>query len=159
MLVIEDGSQVAGATSYVTAAEIETYAEARGVTLTTDPEILSVKAMDYIESQSFLGSKVSSTQALQWPRTGVTIDGYELAATEIPNELKNAQMATAISIASGVDPLSSVQRGVKMQQVGDLKVEYDDSGSVSISRTINASLAKLVGGGSGGVSQFKVTRG
>ena len=159
-LVIEDGTQVAGANSYVTSTEIEAYADARGVTLTTDAEILAIKAMDFIESQTYLGTKYTSTQALQWPREGVYIDGYEVAVTDIPQELKNAQMAAALSIDSGTDPLSSVERGIKMQQVGDLKVEYDEDGaSVSISRSINAAMRKLLAGGSGGFSQFAVNRG
>lgn len=160
-LVIEDGTQVVGANSYVTSAEIETYADARGVTLTADPEILATKAMDYIEAQAYIGVKVSSTQALQWPRTGAYVDGFEITNTTIPNELKTAQMATALSIDAGADPLSAVTRGVKMQQVGDLKVEYDENGAaITISRTINAALSKLLGSGaSGGLSQFSVNRG
>jgi len=157
-IVVEDGTQVTGANSYVTVANIETYADQRGITLTMDPEVLAIRSMDYIEAQRFIGTKVSSTQALQWPRTGVYIDGFEVPTTMIPVEVKYGQLATAMAIDAGNDPLASVQRGVKMQQVGDLKVEYDESGNVTLNRAINAALGKVLAGSGGGISSFSVER-
>lgn len=158
MLVIEDGSVVVSANSYVTAVQIEAYAEARGVTLTTDPEILAVKAMDFIEAQRFIGVKTLQSQPLQWPRTGAYIDGFEVDVATIPEELKSAQMATAVAIDTGYDPLAPIERGVVRQKVGSIEVEYDQGGmTTSYSRSISAALKKLTMG-SGGASNFMVSR-
>ena len=158
-LVIEDGSQVAGANSYVTSAEIEAYADLRGITLTNDPEVLAIKAMDYVESLRYAGSKVAQTQPLQWPRDGVYIDGFSVSESTIPNELKNGQMAVAIAIDSDADPLGNVEPAVKKEKVGSLEVEYQDgAGNESIAKSINAALQKLLATGGSGSSSFVVSR-
>ena len=158
MLVIEDGSVVVSANSYVTAAQLEAYAEARGITFTADPEVLAIKAMDFIESQRFVGVKTLQSQPLQWPRTGAYIDGFEVSTTTIPEELKNAQMATAVAIDTGYDPLAPLERGVVRQKVGSIEIEYDQGGmTASYSRAISAALKKLTLG-SGGASNFTVSR-
>jgi len=79
--IIEDGTIVTNANSYVTLAEIKAYATARNITLGTDPviESQSVLAVDYLESKrtQYQGSKVSELQELQFPRYNVKIDGFE----------------------------------------------------------------------------------
>jgi hypothetical protein len=93
-LIIEDGTEVANANSYVTLAEARAYALARGTTLSaTDSavEILVIKSMDYLESldAQFKGFRKTSTQALCWPRDGVYRSDIGTEYPAIPNELKN----------------------------------------------------------------------
>jgi hypothetical protein len=100
-LVVEDGSQVQGANSYISVDDARAYASARGLTLpvsSADVEILLTKALDFIEvfRSQFQGKKTSSAQALQWPRTRVVIDGESFASDEIPEELRKAQAQLAI---------------------------------------------------------------
>lgn len=160
-LIIEDGTGVAGANSYVTVAEFEAYALERGVTLTGTPtsEQLLIRAMDYLESLSYIGEIASMGQALQWPRYGVYIDCYYfISNTTIPNLLKNAQMATAISIDQGDDPLASIPRLVSSETVGPISVTYEKGQSATIIRRVSALLRRLlVNGGSG--ASFAVWRG
>ncbi len=159
IIIVEDGTGVSGANSYNSEAELTTYATDRGLTLTGTPAVLLIQSMDYIESQSYKAQKTNSTQALQFPRTGLVLDGYTVSSTTIPNELKNGQLATAIAIDEGNDPLSALEPGVKKEKVGDIEIEYQDgAASETIARTINASLKKLLSGGSGG-SSFTVSRG
>ena len=86
-LVIEDGTGISNATSYVTAAEARTYALARGVTLSATDSVVEIqllKAMDYLQSltQCYMGCKKwpptmgthEHEQALAWPRENVIID-------------------------------------------------------------------------------------
>ena len=57
-LIIEDGSGVANANSYVTTTEWDTWATARGIAhshSTGKIEELILTAMDYIEAQNFVG--------------------------------------------------------------------------------------------------------
>lgn len=144
-IVIEDGSQVAGANSYATEAELTTYATDRGVTISGTASVLLVQAMDYIESRNYQGFKASSTQPLVWPRYGVMVDGYQLASDEIPQLLKDAQLETAISIDSGDNPTATIGRTTKREKLGDLELEYADSASAGNTyRAINSKLSKLL---------------
>ena len=144
-IIVEDGSIVANANSYVSDAELSTYAADRGITLTGTVSQLLIKAMDYIESQAFIGYKSIETQPLQWPRYGAVIDGYELNSDVIPQLLKDAQMATAISIDSGVDPLVTIGRQIKAESLGPMSTQYMDNSTASeIIRTIDSKLQKLL---------------
>ena len=149
-LIIEDGTVVTDANSYVTTTYLETYCTARGITLTADSEELLIKAMDYIESLQFIGIKSTSDQPLQWPRYDVVIDGYSLLVTTIPNQLLKGQCEVAIAIDQGNGPLATVNRSKKRVKAGAVEVEYaDNASSTNTVRTISASLYKLLGGTSG----------
>lgn len=131
-LVIEDGTLVASANSYVTVAQARAYASARGVTLSTIDATVEqnlIAAMDYLEAQraKFQGSKVSATQSLQWPRNDVLIDCNEVASTVIPNELKNVQIQLAIEVSKGVDLMPTRQGAfVKLEKVGPIETQYSE---------------------------------
>lgn len=162
-IIVENGTIVAGANSYVSEAELTSYATARGVTLTGTPESLLIKAMDYVETQPFIGTKLTRDQPLQWPRSGVVIDGWSYPPSEIPDELKTAQMTVALAIDEGNDPLAPVSPAIKRKRVKadtvESETEYQDGASASsFSVTIGRAFAKLTTAG-GGSSQFAVRRG
>ena len=79
-LIVEDGSRVAGANTYVSLAEFKAWADARLITYSSDSHVNAniLRAMDYIEDLSFIGFKETETQSLQWPRVNVVIDGFGL---------------------------------------------------------------------------------
>jgi hypothetical protein len=146
-IVVEDGSIVTGANSYVSESDLSSYASARGINLSGDPEELLIKAMDYIESLSYIGIKFSRDQELQWPRVDVWIDDYYLDSDTIPQQLKNGLMITAIEIDSGNNPISTISTSdqTKRKRVGDIEVEYKDGASSSpIIRSISSALYKLL---------------
>lgn len=137
-ITVEDGSNVAGANSYVTVSDARTYATARGVTLSaTDSvvETLIFKAMDYLESlrSDYKGTKSNQTQALQWPRTNVSIDGYDIDSDVIPTELKNAEMQLIMDISSGLDPMLSSDGAafVIKDKIGPLETTYSEGVATS----------------------------
>ncbi len=129
-LVVEDGTQVAGANSYCTRAAADAYFSARGDTvwLTADyweRETALVKATDYLEQKYRLrwrGSRVGGSQPLNWPRRGVPIEDFFdpffrevnvpanfvntqfVAENTVPIEVQRAQMilARATLDASGI---------------------------------------------------------
>ena len=61
---VETGSGSSSSNSYVSEADLSTYATDRGVTVAGTASVLLIKAMDYIESQPFKGAKGSDAQAL-----------------------------------------------------------------------------------------------
>lgn len=158
-IVVEDGSVVTGANSYVTEAELSAYATARGVTLTGDTEELLIRAMDYVESLGFIGIKLTDTQPLQWPRADVILDSYYVNVDTIPDELKNGLMQVAMAIDAGEDPLADIPKEIASASVGSVSVTYATGSSATTTvRKINAQLYKLLANGTGGVS-FAVKRG
>lgn len=142
-----------GTDSYVTEAELTAYATERGITLTADESVLLIKAMDYLESLSYKGMRLAASQVLSWPRDGVYVDNYELDSDEVPDLIKDAQMAIAISIDGGVDPLSDVAPGVKRRRADVVEIEYQDGAApITVSRRIMAGLRKVLASGAGGAN-------
>lgn len=156
-LTVETGTGASDSNSYVSEEEFAEYLGSRGLTNTADLSVLLLKAMDYLETLDYLGSKYSETQALQWPRYSVYIDGYSIPSTTIPNELKLAQMRLAYEIDQGNDPLSTIERKVKREKVGPVEVEYSESSASSdILRSVNKMIRKLLSGTNG--AAFTVSR-
>lgn len=140
-LTIENGTGVAGANSYISVTDARTYAAARGLTLPATEgavEVLLTKALDYIEALrgEFQGIKTASTQALQWPREGAYLDGYELDVDEIPDVLPDAQAqlaCDAYGAGTAVDLMpAGTGREVIMERVeGAVQVQYAPSGTTA----------------------------
>jgi len=107
-LIIEDGTGIEDANSYVTLAEFIDFASLRGVTLpveASDQEILLIKASDYLLmfEGDYQGKRKSSTQALSFPRLGLIINCDPYADDKIPQAVKNAQMQAGLEASKGVD--------------------------------------------------------
>lgn len=105
-LIVEDGTIVTNANSYIDLQFLNSYLTTVGITSTlTDAakEVLVNKALQYLESfrNSFIGTKVDIEQELQWPRKDVLIDGFEFSETSIPKELKYAQAQLVVEQIRG----------------------------------------------------------
>lgn len=142
-IVQEDGTGKANSNSYLTEAELTTYATDRGLTLTGTAAVLLIQSMDYVELQPFRGYKASDAQALQWPRMNAYKDGYYIASDTIPEILKAAQAEVALTIDAGYNPLATRDRAVKREGVagGAVDVEYMDNAEPAA--WITAAEAKL----------------
>ena len=149
-----------GVNSYVTEAELITYATDRGISLQNATDVLLIKAMDWLELQSFKGAKTDPAQALQWPRAGAIVNGEELEDTLIPVNIKSAQLQAAIQVAAGDDLLPNLEPRVLSEEVGGaIKVTYSDKGNQSvIFSRLNAYLRDYLSNG-GSATNFNVVRG
>lgn len=107
-LIVENGSIVDNANSYVTRAEYIAYAASIGVVVANDAQADAqlVRASAFIDSLELKlkGSRVDRNQLLAFPRTGLIIENFPWDADEIPRQVILAQMALALDIRSGVDP-------------------------------------------------------
>lgn len=155
-LVIEDGSIVVAADSYVSEAGARAYATKRGESLPVDDAacaILLTKALDYIEALEyrFKGERVDETQPLSWPRTGVTINGRVIAATTIPQQLIALQCQLAIDAQTVNLSPNTTGRIVTKQKVDVIETEYaiTGDGSAELVQSNNL-IAFLVNGDSTG---------
>jgi hypothetical protein len=97
--VVEDGTGLATATSYVSVADAITYHADRGNTswalaLTAAQEIALIRATQAVDARGlgrFIGSRLTAEQGLEWPRTdAVDINGFEIDEDEIPSAVKKA---------------------------------------------------------------------
>jgi len=146
-LIIEDGTIVANANSYVSADDFVTWADARGFTYPSYPQIEQtiLRAMDYIESLVFVGDKHEETQPLQWPRDYVFIDGYSIESDQIPAELKVAVYEAIKLHIDGDSKLTPSDRETVSEKIGDISVTYKSgSGMKRQTPAMSNALRKLI---------------
>lgn len=146
-LVIEDGSLVAGANSFVTRAEIIAYAAARGVTLedAESTDFLAVQAIDYIWSQCLKGDLVDETQTVPFPRSGLEDGGdAEDYVHTIPAGIKNAQLQLALDAGNGISLTASANPSaeLKRSKVGPIEREFFAPGSLTLDGSPPLTVAK-----------------
>lgn len=131
MITVETGAIVAGAESYVSASDCDTYHLNRGNTAWTGTDAVKEaalrKAVAYLDGHycnRFKGLKYEPLdQSLQWPRLGVMIDGFMLDTDVIPQRLKDAQCELAL-IALSAELAPNVSAGIKREKVDVLETEY-----------------------------------
>ena len=150
-ILVEDGSIVPGANSYLSLEDARAFALARGLTLSADDAVLEpqvIKAVDYIEAREvdMSGERVSSEQELSWPRTPYGI----------PKNIRSAQGFLVMAVHSGVNLLPTVAAGAghaTKKKVGPIEVAYEVSGSKFIPRVTAAEgmLAPYIGSSLGTV--------
>lgn len=130
-LVVENGTGLANANTYIDVAYLQQYAEEMGESLPTDAEELKslvLQAMPFIESQKYQGIKSSYEQALQWPRKYVRANGYDIPTNVVPNDIKKAQASAAVLINGGVDlmPTGGTSGAITEETVGPITTKYSD---------------------------------
>lgn len=160
-LIIEDGSIVENANSFVTVAEIELYAANRGVILDTNSPvdddkiaIMAIKAMDYLNSLPWKGYLIERSQPLCWPRKDIYIECYLIPDNEIPSDVKNAQCQLCLYISSGIDimPVSGSSAFITREKVGPIETEYSEAiainqGSSPTLPLVDSLLSEYLSGG------------
>ena len=107
MLVIEDGSIVAGANSYVSRADYITYAATLGIviadTVAADAQLIEAGIFIGSHEPQLKGVKITRDSSMAYPRSGLVIDGWSWLSTEIPRNVILSQMALALDINAGGD--------------------------------------------------------
>lgn len=161
-LVVEDGSGLSTAESYISVADTTTYNDAHNAvaawTSAGDParERALRLATQYLEAeynQRWLGERLEETQALAWPRTGVYLDGVLVEDGTMPRALLDATAELALRAISGellgdiAEPGSVDYDRVK---VGPIEVEQHFPGGrsqIASYRIVDRLLRGLVFGG------------
>lgn len=169
-IIVEDGTLVADANSYIDVAYARQYAEMRGVLLPSDDDVLGamlILATDFLESFAceYAGRKVSPSQSLQWPRQEAYLFGDCEAwpSDTIPKNLKQAQAAAVIAVSQGLSLLPNIgpQDFVIEETVGPITTKYSDpvkSGVEMKFTGVDSLLASLFGkcGHSSGLRTIRV---
>ena len=150
----------ANANSYITLTEANTFVEAmisstdvsKWTTGTDDTRNRALAAAaQRLDRERFLGARATDTQSMQWPRTGVRkpdtyVNTYStgfpfrisedyFTDTEIPDQIKRAQIELAVYLHNNTDGISlGGLEDFKSVQVGSISVTPDKSGAIGADR-------------------------
>lgn len=166
MLIVEDGTNVPGANSFVSRAAIIAYGAVRGVVFaddeTTDQK--AIRAIDYIVSQPcYKGYIVYPTQSLPFPRMGIFEGDEDFGYVyEVPSGVQRAQLQLCCDIASGIDilPSRAVEPQLKRRKVGPIEREWYENDPNNITPLLPIAAAALApyecGQGVFGIRTYRV---
>lgn len=176
-LIVEDGSVVEGAESYVTVAEFKAYCDARGISyaaLTPDTKIeqLARKAFDYMLQEfrgRWKGYRKDANQIGDWPRSFVYLEPFVHGAVgtypflvdedTIPREIKSGQIELMIR-AEDNDLMPDLERAETSVTVGPVSVQFERGSSESPRyEAVNALFMPYLADGRGGSLTSIVRRG
>lgn len=149
----------ANANTYVLVADADAYFVARGnaawaAASNGVKEAALLKATQYLDSYyEYQGVKQTRAQALQWPRSWVSIDGYIQDAGTLPKRLTDACCELALrNISADIAPDIETKLTTS-ETVGPISVTYAQSQRNAGRKTfdfVDALVAKLTVNGSRG---------
>lgn len=138
-LIVEDGSIVANANSFVDEAQIVQHAAMRGVALpfTTDAEkdavaVLGILAADYLRILPWRGEIVSTAQTMPWPRKNMNLTP-DWPDNVIPMAVTEAQMQLAM-LSNGGTVLIPTGEGLGFiikEKIGPIETMYSEKVGIS----------------------------
>ncbi|MCD8213264.1 MAG: hypothetical protein LUC34_04330 [Campylobacter sp.] len=152
-MIVEDGTGLANADSYIGIDYADDYFSTRNVAEWANlpnKEALLIKATDFIEVAYFSkwrGERLTLNQALAFPRD----------SGGVPEKLKKAVCELALKASSG-ELMSDIERLTKKEKVGSIEVEYADNASAVTKYAYVASLLKPLLKSEYGSAMLKVDR-
>mgnify|MGYP001085863004 CR=1 FL=1 len=143
ILVVEDGTGLTGANSYITAAEALAILDVKPTQLAAFSALSVQEQDDYLiwasswldDYMDWKGYKTVATSGLRWPRCGVyDRDSILIDENTIPEQLKQAVAETATwlinsSAANSGGEASNLPEGIKRVKADVVEVEFFDGGS------------------------------
>lgn len=135
-IVVEDGTVVTNANSFISTADADAYWADRGDSVWsgysgTQKQTAVLKAGDYLKSEArfeWRGSRISYAQLMPWPRSGAAIlHGPSIPSNVVPALIKYAQIELAYRAALG-DLQPDLDRGgmIKSSTVDVITTVWDD---------------------------------
>lgn len=137
-LIVEDGTVVASAESYLSVSAADTYFAAHGAPATWTGATsvkenalrMATQYLDAVYGGRWRGDRFDDDQVLDWPRENVEIDGVEVEETPLPRVLREACAELAhrhLTETNGLFP--------DIEDTGTVTSESVSAGSVSDSTT------------------------
>ena len=139
-LIVETGAGASTSEAFASVADADLYFANRNITAwtlltTADKEAALRRATDHMQQayrERWHGTRVTSTQALDWPRWNVPMrdapGGYGpvpayYSSTAVPAEVRNACITMALKAAAG-DLAPDIERETISESVGPISVSY-----------------------------------
>lgn len=155
-LIVETGAGLSTAESYASVASADSRMTAHGnttwSTLTTAQKEEALRRATTYMVQAYrtrwMGGRMLSTQALDWPRAGCVVDGFNIPLDVVPADIVNACIDLALKAAAG-ELAADLERAVIREKVGPLETEYaPNSTQATRYRAIDLALAPYLMGSS-----------
>lgn len=161
-LIVEDGSGLANAESYISVADTDDYNTKyvgnAGWTAETDVAVKEAalrRATQWLDNEygnKWKGRRINEAMSLDWPRYEVyDRDGYYIDSDAVPNGVREATAEMAIKIHGGEDPMpDQTDPGTiksEMVRVGPITEDIEYMGGKSQStwfKKIDALLQQLI---------------
>ncbi|MAO24254.1 MAG: hypothetical protein Unbinned3818contig1000_46 [Prokaryotic dsDNA virus sp.] len=166
MIVVEDGTGVSGANSYVDEDAAALRSAALGVDFpsTADATTPLIKAGIFLEKyrNQYQGKKYITGQSLQWPRDPVYIDDEYSDPNIIPQLLIDAQIVIAAADYDGATLFATSAGSAISKSEGDVSVTKSNAGKMdntSVMGLADQLLAPLMKSAGNGLFEFDVCRG
>ena len=151
-LIVEDGTGLADAQSYISVVDADTYHSERGnadwaAADAAAKEASLIKATEYLDGKygnRWLGWRRSSTQALDWPRDDV-LDELGTEYTGVPRKLAQATTVVALKVIQGADVSPDLDRGGKVhsESVGKITTVFQTGAPA---QTLYTAVSRLLTG-------------
>ena len=134
--IVEDGTGLPNANSYVDVQEYRDYATDRGIDVTAELEATIqgylVRSTDYVNlTYTFVGEQTTDTQSLAFPRT------YNEVDLGLPVNVVNATIEMAFQVANGVTLFNDNTKNIisKKEKVDviETEIKYDVTNSIYMS--------------------------
>lgn len=120
-LIIEDSTGKSDAESYASAEDLALYAVKFGVAIPAEvpaQEALLRRSALAMDGMTWKGRKMSSDQALAWPRRGIELDQEIKPDNYLPARIQYGQMALAAEIhQDDIDPVEKRKGAVLLDRV------------------------------------------
>jgi hypothetical protein len=163
-LVVEDGTGLSTANTYISNADADTYfgshlyaTDWTGASEANQDIALAHATRELDDYIKFEGTKATETQALQWPRYDIHIDGYYVENTTIPQQLKDATAEYAKWLLNSDRTAEEDTLGFTSLSAGSLRMDIDPGDRKStIPKVVQQMLSEI--GGAIGSGTAKVTR-
>lgn len=140
-LIVEDGTGVANADTFVSAADHVTYCALYGETVTSQQAEINIrKFIDYMLTLKYKGTKTyaNTINILPFPRENLHIDCELLASDEVPLGIIKALNEGARAIGNGYDPLGVEERAIKTETFDVFSTTYmDNSNSIDVNPRVD----------------------
>tara|TARA_Y100000310_G_scaffold184118_1_gene184252 strand:+ start:117 stop:620 length:504 start_codon:yes stop_codon:yes gene_type:complete len=163
-LVVEDGTGLSTANTYISLADAETYFLGRlnvtdwsGATDANKDIALAMATTLLDDYFKFEGDKVTDTQALEWPRFDIHIGGFHIPSTTIPQRLKDATAEYAMWLLRSDRTAEEDSVGFKSLKAGSLAMEIDPNDRAATVPDVVVKMLAEIGTAIGG-GNVKVTR-
>lgn len=153
MFIVEDGSVVSGANSYLSVADADAYHSDRGNAAWTGTNAVKqsalIRATDYIEqkyAERWQGCRADEDQDLSWPRAGISGIDDDF----IPKELKQAVALLALeALSADLNPNLDQSSAIKREKTDVLETEYFEAAIGTTSRPAISGLLRRYLNGTG----------
>jgi hypothetical protein len=156
-LIVEDGSGLSNSESYISVADADARQASVGNDIwaplsTAEKEEALRRATIYMTAayrERWVGRRNNLEQALEWPRYGVSVEGWPVSPQSVPADVAKACSDLALKAAAG-DLAPDLEPMVIREKVGPIETEFSrGSPQYKRFRAIDMMLSPYLSGGPG----------